>query len=370
MLAKKTILTLAFLLAASVVSTGAASGYRSDLLERMSGVLHADSLYAGLGEGFHYAAFRHGGFPVSVRIGRDEIQHLGFSLFPASTRSQLPEAICDFLERYALELFLPLPREKSIKMQMLEDGVEFAHASLDRMVSALCRDTVIAVSLQNIRERRYCFSWKNALDSGTIVFPVDWQLLSGRSMTENENRLPGEVEESIILQPLSLPEPHSLVQTAEGLLSTDEGCYYIANLSANRYYQKKRGGVCLFDDPRQTDAFTANLFTGAGINNSLILKIKMRTYGLTSLFFTTSLDKWISFCIGNGCKPYWGIISEDSDKLEGELIFRNAECGYNHVMRIWIPRQNLYERTGEIQARLMPFVPTHGIRYLFEETYQ
>ena len=365
----RSFIVLAFIfLAASAFHADAVGKYRSSLLERMAGAMDIDSLCAGLGEGFHFGIVSWNDVPVSVVKEGGEVRHIGYSLFPVSTRSLLPEPVCDFLERYALELTLPLIREKSPQIQMLEDGVEFNRGTLPRMISAMSRDDNLDVELTNIRDRRYCFNWKNGLDSGCVVFPIDWQLLSGRSMTENEERLPREVLRAPSLMPVPLPEPADLVQAEDGLYSTDEGYYYFNTLSSNRYYTVHRNTVHLMDDPKKTNAFAANLLTGAGIDNMLTLNMKMRTYGLKSVIFKTSLDQWLSFCLKSGCKPYWGVIAEDGDILEGELILRNQDCGYNHVVRLWIPLSVLKERRGEIQARLLPYVPTHGLRYLFEET--
>lgn len=360
-------IALVFLVAATS-SVCAAGKYRSSLLAQMAGAMALDSLCHQLGEGYHYRISFWNGIPVTIGIAGDEVSHIGFALLPPSTRELLPMPVGDFLERYTLELSLPLQHEKSPQVQMMEDGVVFHMGTLGRMISAMSRDTLLETELINVRGRRYCFNWKNSLDSGCVVFPIDWQLLSGRSMMENEDRLPQEVLGAKPLTPLPIPGIEEMTQTDDGLYSTGEGYYYFKNLSSDRYYTLQRTIVLLIDDPRHTKAFTANLFTGAGIDNSLIINVKMRTYGLRSVYFKMTLDQWLSYCLGNGCKPYWGIITEDKDMLEGELILRNEECGYNHVMRLWIPRKSLIEADGEIQARLLPYVPTHGLRYLFEET--
>lgn len=359
-------IALVFLIAATS-SVCAARKYRSSLLAQIAGAMALDSLCHQLEEGYHYRISSWNGIPVTIGIVGDEVSHIGFALLPPSTRELLPMPVGDFLERYTLELSLPLQHEKSPQVQMMEDGFEFHQGTLGRMISAMSQDTIIETELTNIRGRRYCFKWKNALDSGCVVFPIDWQLLSGRSMMENEERLPREVLGALPLAPLPLPDIDYLVQTNDGVYTTDEGYYYLNYLSSDRYYTLQRGIVQLIDDPQQTKAFTANLFTGGGVDNSLTLNVKMRTYGLQSVYFKTTLDQWLAFCLVNGCKPYWGIVSDDGEMLEGELIFRNEDCGYNHVVRLWVSSKNLKERRGEIQARLLPYVPTHGLRYLFEE---
>ncbi len=364
---KSLLLTTVCVIAASIPLAGVAKSYHSNLLERMASTMQIAAQLDSLDNGFHYRTFVWGGNPISVRIDSDEVAHIGYSLFPVPVRSGLPTTICDFIERYLLELSLPLPREKTIHKQLLEDGFICLEGAPETMVAAMCSDTALTINLTNVLEKRYCLEWKNSIDSGSVVFPADWQLLSGRDMVENENRLPVEIAKYDNLWKEHLPDTASLTPSEQGLLVHDGGYYYVKSLACTQFYRHEKDTVRLVDDPSIISAYTANLFTSTGLHNDFILNIKMRVFGLTSTYFKVPLNQWISFCLANGCKPYWGIISVSEDILEGELIMRNADLGYNHVMRIWLPTELLHKGSGEIQTRLVPYVPTHNLSYLFDE---
>lgn len=364
---KSFLLATVCIIAAAIPSAGGAKSYHSNLLERMANTMQIATQLDSLGNGFHYRSFVWGGNPISVRIDGDEITHIGYSLFPVSVRSGMPITICDFIERYLLELSLPLPRVKTINKQLLEDGFICLEGAPETMVAAMCSDTTLTINLTNVLEKRYSLEWKNAIDSGSVVFPADWQLLSGRDMEENESRLPVEIAKHNILWKASLPDTASLTQDGQGLFVQDGGYYYIKTLACAQFYRYEKDSLKLVDGPSNVSAYTANLFTGTGLHNDFVLNIKMRVFGLKSTYFKVPLNQWLSFCLAKGCKPYWGIISVSEDLVEGELIMRNADLGYNHVMRIWMPTELLHKGSGEIQTRLVPYVPTHNLSYLFDE---
>ena len=367
MIKRSIILTVVFLLQQPCLGAAAHKPFRSDLLERMAVDMQIYQSLDTLDDGFYYREYHNEGKPVSVSINKGEVTHIGYSLFPVSVRHSLPGIICDFLERYTLELSLPNMREQNLYRKMREDGLVWLQGSPEEMVAAMCADTTLSIELTNILGRRYSFSWKTAVDSGNVVFPADWRLISGRGMVENERRIPAEVEITEILPPAPLPDTTDMTNVDEGIYMVDDGNYYIQSLTSVRYYQAGEGLLKVFDDPSRIDMYSANLFSGVGLDNNHVLAIKMRVYPLQAVVFKVPLDKWLSYCLTEGCKPYWGIVRREGNMLEGELVMRNTTCGYNHIMRIWMSVGDLARKEGEIQARLVPFVPMHNVSFLFDE---
>ena len=82
------------------------------------------------------------------------------------------------------------------------------------------------------------------------------------------------------------------------------------------------------------------------------------------------LNSWINFCLNSGCTPFVGLIDYDGNNATFELVMRNADLGYNHVMKVKFDVAQLESRKGIIEARLNSYVPTSKIKFLFDELIQ
>lgn len=68
-----------------------------------------------------------------------------------------------------------------------------------------------------------------------------------------------------------------------------------------------------------------------------------------------------------GCTPYFGVISFEGTLAVCELLMRNANEGYCHVMKVTCDVEQLLDKKGNITARLTSYVPTFKIKNLFKE---
>ncbi len=343
--------------------------YHSPLLEKMVAALDAEETIAALDDGTHFRSLSYAGYPLTVRKYGGKVGHIGFSMFDAEDRAAFPVPVLEFMERYPLELMLGIDEERSPEIKMFEDGVEFLDGNMTAMLKSLCADSAaVSKNLDNILGKRYCFQWSGKAGKGRLVFPIDWQLISGRNMMENEDALPDDVRAAGAFVPRPVPEIQPEV-LADGIYVYSAGCYYLESLASNRYYiSGDDGKLALLNNPDDLKAYTANLFTGSGIPNVFTLAVKIRKYGFKSSYFTVSFDQWLSFCLESGCTPFWGIVSVQDGVLTGEWIMHNEDCGYDHVLRVVAPLETLRNGKGEIRCRLVPYIPLHSLRYLFEET--
>lgn len=336
---------------------GGNNSYRSDCLVRIGEILGAEQL-AALPDGEYPSLFCHHGYPVTVTKQNDEIVHIGYRFFSREAKDALGHLLCNFLERYALEADLPFPREKTVDVQLLEDGMTFLSGNLDSLKTLFQADAD-GLRIERIGSRRYRFCWSG----GELLFPVDAELLTGRSQRENDRRLPAEIQFSSLTAPI--PAPVSLTLREDGILVKEEDSYYLSSLSANTYYEKD--GCTPVNDLLLENETLANLFSGLIADSEIRLRLKMCTYGLTHEYFEASMTALSAYALNNGCIPYVGVIAKDGEMAEVLVIYRNMEAGFNHVLRVQMPHEVLESGRGTVSARLTPFVPTHSIQYLFEE---
>ena len=99
--------------------------FGTDLLARMAETMGITAQLAELPDGIHYRYTNYRGKPVTVIVGNQAVQHIGYSLFTPYQRSVAKVPACNFLERFSLEIELPLSRPKSVERHIAESGVSF-----------------------------------------------------------------------------------------------------------------------------------------------------------------------------------------------------------------------------------------------------
>ena len=331
--------------------------YKSDRLGRMGELLGEDTL-AALPDGEHTAALTFIGTPVTVIKTNGTIEHIGYSFFSAEERLQTDPVVCCFLERYALEADLPLKRDKDLELQLLEDGIMFRQGSLSSL-KTLCPGGHGNFEIHDITQSKHVFNWPD----GQMLFPSDLELLLGRDMKENDRRLPLEIQSATFPEPVSTPDNPEI--RGDGIAVCRNGDYYFSSLSADTFFtggnMKPVNSVLLEEETLH------NLASGLIRDSGIILDIEMSAYGLERANFSAGFNSLAAYAASTGCKAYCGTIAADKDEIEVLVIYRNESASYNHVLRILIPHSAIAEGKGRGRARLTPFVPTHKIKYLFEE---
>ncbi|MBR5084809.1 MAG: hypothetical protein IKX33_09425 [Prevotella sp.] len=111
----------------------------------------------------------------------------------------------------------------------------------------------------------------------------------------------------------------------------------------------------------------ANLVTGTEIEIDIMLSILFVKYGFRRDTLSVPLNRWVGFCLNEGCIPYYGVVSYQDDKVVAVLLMRNEDLGYVHVMKFSFNTSILEKRSGEITARLNSYVPFSNVKYLFSE---
>lgn len=359
-----TFLVLVGVTAPAQQASGAVPPFRSDRLETMAEALGKAAIVA-LPDGVHRLSWA--GQPVSVVKSGETVEHIGYALFSEEQLALTGVVIGRFLERYSLEADLPLQREKPVAVQLLEDGVSFPRSGGLHSLLQLSREPGQTIRLSQAGGRMYLLEWGGF----AMVFPAEAELLLGRTQEENDRRLPEELSNAPAPEMPPLPALEELSRRQDGILTEERGWYYLPKLNANRYFVALPDGTLrAVDTPAHPAETMANLLAGLVDAGTVTVRIKRGIYGLRQDYFSIPLRALAGYAQQWGCTPYWGIIAMDEELVEGELILRNEAAGFNHVLRLQVPFAVMATKEGSIQARLTPFVPTHSLKYLFEETRQ
>jgi hypothetical protein len=78
------------------------------------------------------------------------------------------------------------------------------------------------------------------------------------------------------------------------------------------------------------------------------------------------LKQWITFCRNSGCQLYFGVDHVEKDgTVSGLVLAVNEQENYNHVLTVEVPMAVLAQKSGRVEARLYPYIPTHNVKALF-----
>lgn len=336
--------------------------YTTDRLEAMGRALGLKSVKSPAIDTIAYNKL-----PVVVSIDANgRVSHVGYKLFSRSQRGVIATPAFDFVERYTLEAALPMERMRTLNKQLLEDDVNLTGCTLQTL-PRLSSDTTLTVSVNNINGRRYRVNWlKGAKPSHSIEFPLSYDLLSGCDIDENERRLPLEIKAFTPTLDPNIPPELNLDETL-GFYLTPGGSYFLDNLTSTRYFEEYEGEMEPLYDLDFPAHTVANLMTGTDIDNDFDIKVKFRKYDYKIDNFTVPVSQLVGYFLSQGCQPYFGVIKMDGGEIVGESLFVNHQMGYCHAMKITMRERDLIDRGGEINARLVSYIPVSKITNIFDE---
>lgn len=259
---------------------------------------------------------------------------------------------------------------KPIEKFMREEKISILEGNF-KLLGALCNDTSAMMEMTIVDGKRYAISFiKDSVRMAVISYPASYQLILGTTLMEAENLLISNVKKTS-LPPIEVNNISGdiLQQIGTSGIYFLKGFHYtLPELNGNRYYVKESDSVYSLlyseDLPMET---MANLVTGTDIEHQLILNITMVKYGYKTENATIPLRQWITYCFSEGCIPYFGVMSKETEKMVCELLMINELLGYAHVMKMEFNPKILSNRKGEIKARLNSYVPIWNLKSLMDD---
>ena len=275
-----------------------------------------------------------------------------------------------FFQRLASAVIEGEMKGKPVDVFMREEKIALLEGRLTEL-GTLCADTAVAMELTLVDGRRYAVSFvRDGQRRLTLSYPADYQLIAGITMMDMEDRLYSNIAQMPIpsVAPVSVDESR-LRQIGNGpVWMMEGGSYMLPELTGNRYYVKESdGGFGLLYSEDMPLESMANLITGEDIDASLNIEVLLVKYGYRSEMFTVPLRQFVAYCLAEGCTPYYGVISQEVDKVVCEVVMYNEQLGYAHVMKLTFDPQELGKKGGTVSARLNSYVPLANVKAIFEE---
>lgn len=325
--------------------------------------------------GFHYAAARWNKLPVSLAVEDGVVTHIGYALFTPWQRQHLPEAQCNFIERLLLTSDIDGFYGKTFSRHLLEEKISLDKGSLNDL-RALTLDTSFFFQTSIENDKRHIWNWyvytanTSVQRTITLSYPADANLILGATVNELEDNLPsaarrfkatfGEEQELAT----SLYQP--VATTPLYMVSGD--IFFIPELNSNRYYILDTAGrFRLTQGQGWVCEEMANMATGTELESDIALEVQLVKYGFRTETFRLPLRQWVAWCLGQGCRPYFGIMSNENGLITAELVMNNPGLGYAHVMKLTFSAETVKSGNGVAKARLNSYVPMSNVKSLFNE---
>lgn len=374
---KASLIIAAILLTIACLPSGAATQptgrFSSDLLASMADAMKMNTQISAFPDGIHVAALSYAGKPVTVVVKDGEVTHIGYSIFDEGLRTDAPSPFYDVLERYALIEKLPMQRIKTVDRELFEEGVHFSTGNL-AMLPRFFGDQNVEFSLSNENGKKYIATWaKNGNTKCSVTLPYTYEFLHGTTMEENERRLiddlnrlsaSGTAEFSF-----SQPDESRLVTLFPSNYYILPGeSYYFDNFNGNRYYSRTDSvtfePIFRDDYPRES---LANVCTSLEAPHNIRLSLKLVQYGYKTTTVDVPLAGLVDYFLSAGCTPFFGIIEHNDKQTVCELLMRNFDEGYCHILKITAPTPDIGLSDASFSARMNSYIPISKLSSLFDE---
>ncbi len=338
---KRTALYIIMCLVVALTAT-AQMAFRTSELQRLATTLRIDT--SRLHDGYNYLSVDNQ--PLTVHLQNNELDHIGLSLFSEEMRQMSQTPVFDFLERYFLQLKYP-PSEKTAAEMIRDDAFRFERGSLRTIGTLLPTDNFE----YHTDGHRYVASWsRNDNPLLVVSFPVEYQLLSGKTKIDAENHILSDIRQTAI------------VHTPDNM-ETQQNDHYIVESCTNRIYFVGKRLVASSRYPAET---VANMMLSTEMKGSVMLRLTQVEYGFRKSTAEVDLKQWITFCRNTHCQLFFGVDNiADDGTVEAVVLAVNREENYNHVLTVTVPADVIAAQQGTVEARLYSYVPTQNVRNLF-----
>ena len=305
---------------------------------------------------------------------KHEIEHLGVSLFSKETKQMLDESVCDFLERFLLELVLQ-KSEREVKRKLIEyhvflkyNGADFGKDHFVSIYQTL-HDLVMPVGFTlHYANKKGLATWDLKHEKSlSLLFPMSADLIIGMDKKEADNHVYSRLVQLQTQSDDYIDEAvcfDDLIKKDGDVYLKKGSTFLIPSLNSDTYYEKKTSGYLpLFQAalPEQSLKTLFHTFTN-GTNVKLLLT--HRQYGHFTPEIELPLNNFLAMF-----KRDFEIFTYSKKKKDGKIeiiaVIRHKNLNYIHLLHA--------VNTGEIQkldelilnADFYSNIPQHYIKSLF-----
>jgi hypothetical protein len=370
----KKYLTINILLPFCVCLSLQAQSYASLRLQMLGEMLPAKSIPA---KDSVYSCLKvlQGKFLTVNYNAKNEINHLGVSLFSNETKALINKPICDFIERIMLDLLLHQ------KQGLLQNKLDEFHITLDKTGINAQKVKNLALLLNNMNEpvkfslmqeeKRYIVAWEFADNNGLrMIFPANRELIFGTNKKEsdlslNENLNLRHCTDNLENQQYMADFEIDSINVKTGFYNYAGNYFILKQLNNDILYAKNTTNrfIPVFDK-NFPEISLKNLLLNTQLKGSQQIHIKHRMYGRFTPEFTMPLSDFTCF-FEKEYTSYCFVERNKDGVLEGTLILHNSRYNYIHLLSVTVSTETLFNGKGVLQGDFTTNIPQDNIKNLF-----
>jgi hypothetical protein len=307
---------------------------------------------------------------------RNEIEHLGVSLFSPETKEIIGLPVCNFIERIMLELLLQKSsaevrsKLREYKISLEQNGVEYgkgSFTSLNRVLDEIQSPARFGIQKDSVYRAGWEFENGKRLK---MSFPASRELISGMDKKESDASI-GELfanEDCRISSNANNAVSGNKMTPVRGTdLYLSKGAVFMINqINSDTYYLRSDNLYYpAFSSDYPTESLV-NLFITKQINNSLTLQVTHRMYGGFTPEFTIPLDKFICL-FDKEFSTYCVLHRPGSGDVQVSVVLHNRDFNYVHLLRVKTTTKQLFRENGVLTADFYTNIPMHNLKSLFSQ---
>jgi hypothetical protein len=313
---------------------------------------------------------------------KNEVIHLGVSLFSREIKEMINFPVCNFIERFLLELI----QQKStveIAKKLKEHNVVLEERKLtgDNEISSSILLSILSKMRQpthfTLRQHnaKYIAVWKfGDYDILTMTFPVSRELIFGTNKKESDEALSELLPESYCDETQKESNKFSAdemtVTPYNNRIFERKGDFFInPKINSDIYcFRNSKGEFYPVYDDSYPDISLKNLFLMPQMNTNLKLHIKHHQYSNFTPEFEMKLDDFVCF-FRTDANIYSHVETTKQDTLEIYVVVHSKKFNYIHMLCAKTNVNTVFQSTGTtIQAEFYSNIPQHNIKNLFSTT--
>lgn len=321
------------------------------------------------------------GKSLSIKYNsKKEIEHLGVSLFSPEMKEMINLPVCNFIERFLLELLLQKTTaaitqrldEYSVSIEGKNIGGQKSIHSVQSISAVLNKMQGTVKFLLQQEGTNYTAIWELPNNEiFTITFPASRELIFGTNKKESDRKLGELLTESHCSKIKNetyriTPDDVKPASFDKAVFERRGSFFMLPKLNSDKYY------YCDADKnfyPLNADNYPAvslkNLLLIPQLNTTLRLHLTHRQYGNFTPEFDIKLCDFICF-FQSGFDSYCHVENPESGVLQATIILHNKAFNYIHLLNITTDTGTIFQENGILNAELYSNIPQHNIKNLFQ----
>ncbi len=318
------------------------------------------------------------GLPLRVQYDQDGIvSHLGVAVFSENERETIGETLCNFQERYLLDVLLQPNDERAREfLNQHKTVINICGVAVEDQFKRKNLEAAIRFILKEKSRRalvRENYIWEVTWESGAFClnfrFPSDVQLIMGMDKKEIglffEHQLKGFNAGQFEYEPIIL-DAEKLQQIRNNMYLLPGSTYFIKEMKSDIYLVKDsiKGYTTVFDT-KYPEESVADLFISPGRQaENIQMQIHHKVYDSTYVL-DENLFHFLSF-LRKDFETYVGIEHMSAEKLNFTVIFRNKDYTFHHMLFVETTLDAVFTAKKPLKGTLYTYIPNQNIKNLYK----